>query len=206
MRTLRSEVNSGIFRGVFRRLAFTFAAILPLFTSGCTSVLWDKGTFARSYQPGEPANVQLYYSKARKDILVRYEELNKSDQTIRPRFYWLEPNADLITEKRKPHFVTGQASAGLDPIRVIAAPLLDMASNSVELYAVVEPTENSFTLYSGKQQINCYPLPNYQGGSQKVKQVLLTPFAVVVDATIVGGVVGYFAAPSALSSLSSLNK
>jgi hypothetical protein len=38
-------------------LAFVFAAILPLFTSGCTAVLWDKDTFVRSYQPGKPANV-----------------------------------------------------------------------------------------------------------------------------------------------------
>jgi hypothetical protein len=44
--------------------------------------------------------------------------------------------------------------------------------------------------YSGKEQLEAYKLPTYVGGSQTVKQIMLTPFAVAVDATIVGAVIG----------------
>jgi hypothetical protein len=56
--------------------------------------------------------------------------------------------------------------------------------------------------YSGKEQLEAYKLPTYVGGSQTAKQVLLTPFAVAVDATILGAVIGYYSAPGILADLS----
>jgi hypothetical protein len=56
--------------------------------------------------------------------------------------------------------------------------------------------------YSGKEQLEAYKLPTYVGDSQTVKQVLLTPFAVALDATIVGAGIGYYAAPGIFAGLS----
>jgi hypothetical protein len=64
------------------------------------------------------------------------------------------------------------------------------------------PTEgDSFTLYSNGEALESYSLPRYVGASQRVKQVLLTPFAVVIDCTIVGAVAAYYWGPYALSAL-----
>jgi hypothetical protein len=72
----------------------------------------------------------------------------------------------------------------------------------MELCAVARPYDNCFTLYSGREQLEAYKLPTYVGGSHTVKQVLLTPFAVAVDATIVGAIIGYYSAPGIFASLS----
>jgi hypothetical protein len=70
------------------------------------------------------------------------------------------------------------------------------------LYAVAPHDDTFFTLYSGKDQLEPYKLPKYIGASRRVGQVLLTPFAVGVDATIVGAVIGYIAAPGIFAGLS----
>jgi hypothetical protein len=58
------------------------------------------------------------------------------------------------------------------------------------LYAVVATDNLSFSLCPGQKEPAVYGLPVYFTGSgQRVKQVLLTPFAVATDLTVVGGVV-----------------
>ena len=48
----------------------------------------------------------------------------------------------------------------------------------------------SFSLCPGQKEPTVYGLPVYFTGSgQRVKQVLLTPFAIATDLTVVGGVV-----------------
>jgi hypothetical protein len=107
-----------------------------------------------------------------------------------------------VNRDGKPHFVSTKPAKGLMPLVVdeVAGPPAQPAS--VELSAVARPYNNCFTLYSGKEQLEAYRLPTYKGGSQTVKQVLLTPFAVAVDATIVGAVIGYYSAPGIFASLS----
>jgi len=194
-------MKSPVLTWVMRKWPFVLLAVQIVFVSGCTSVLWDKSTFAREYHPADPASLHLYYSKERKDILVQYDELNVADKEIRPRFYWLEPNATRINDSRKPHFVSAKASEDLILIPLSESHPDSVLPDSKALYAVSKPKEDLFTLYLGPEQVDLYRLPDYQDSSQRVKQVLLTPFAVAVDATIIGAVVSYYNAPSILSGL-----
>ena len=186
----------------FRWEVFVLLAAQVVLFSGCTATLWDKETFAHHYRPADPVNLHLFYSKERRDILVRYDESKDSGAQARSRCYWLEPNTLRVNRDGKPHFVSTKPAKELMPLVVdeVAGPPAQPAS--VELSAVARPYNNCFTLYSGKEQLEAYRLPTYKGGSQTVKQVLLTPFAVAVDATIVGAVIGYYSAPGIFASLS----
>ena len=166
-------------------------AMLMAFGSGCTSVLWDKDTFAHSYRPASPASLHLFYSKERRDILVQYSEDRSG--TTRLRCYWLEANTPKVNAGRKPHFVSVKAANGLTPIPVskVAPP----SAESGELHAIAPGDDGDFTLLSGAEVLNRFRLPIYAASSQTVKQVLLTPFAVAVDLTIIGGVIAYLSAP-----------
>ena len=177
-------------------------AIQTIFVSGCTTALWDRSTFAREYHPADPRNLRLYYSGERKDILVQYDELNVADKKVQPRTYWLDPNATRINENRKPHFVSPKASQDLIPIPLSESQPDSVLPDSKALYAVSKPKEDLFTLYVGPDQGDLYWLPDYRGSSQKVKQVLLTPFAVAIDATLIGAVLSYYNAPAIFSGLS----
>jgi hypothetical protein len=184
-----------------RRWLFALLVTQTVFVSGCTSALWDKNTFAHHYHPANPANLRLFYSKERKDILVQYDELSDTDNKTRPCCYWLEPNTIRVNRERKPHFVSAKESEGLIPIPVTEAPPNSIPPGFMELYAVARRDDDVFTLYSGKEQLDPYQLPTYIGASRRVKQILLTPFAVEFDATIIGAVIGYYAAPQILASL-----
>ena len=173
-------------------------ALLPI--CGCTSALWDKKTFAHYYRPTAPANLHLYYSQQRKDILVQYDESEAGDTNCRPRCYWLEPNAERIGHQSKPHFVGGRMTGGLTPIPVIEAVAPPAQGGFKQLYAVAGRDDEFFTLYCGAERLDPYQLPQYIGSSQKITQVLLTPFTLVIDATIVGAVIGYYSAPQIFAS------
>ncbi len=176
--------------------------IQAFFVTGCTSALWDKKTFANHYRPDNPADLHLFYSTARKDILVQYNEWSDKDNKAQLRSYWLEPNILRVNRERKPHFTASMETKGLMVISVAETPPNRPASAVPELSAVARRDDTFFTLYSGNERGDPYKLPAYTGPSQRVKQVLLTPFAVIGDATIAGAIIGYFAAPSFLASLS----
>lgn len=169
---------------------------------GCTAALWNKETFAQHYRPASPTNVHLFYSKEHRDILVQYDELNLESAEIRTRCYWLEPNVLRANEGRKPHFASLDATNGLMAVRVIENATDPSRLVSWDLHAVAGEDDDFFTLYAGEEKLDPYQLPIYTGPSQRVKQVLLTPFAVAVDLTIVGAAISIYAAPQILAGLS----
>jgi hypothetical protein len=184
-----------------RSWLFVLLVAQTVLFSGCTTALWDKETFARHYRPADPINLHLFYSMERKDILVQYDESGSWDDKIRPRCYWLEPNMLRVNRERKPHFVSSGITKVLIPIPVIQAAASPAQPCFMGLYAVAPHDGDYFTLYSPKEQLEQYKLPAYIGSSRRVKQVFLTPFAVGVDTTIIGAVIGYSAAPGMFAGL-----
>ncbi len=186
-----------------RGLLLPLLVIAPgLLVSGCTTALWDKSTFAHYYRPADTPDLHLFYSPQRQDVLVRYNERQDSDERIHPRNYWLERNSSNIDRKQKPKFVSIKSTEALVPIPLHETFTNTPAGSLNGLHATAKRDQDLFTLCTGQDQLEHYRLPVYSGGgSQKVKQVLLTPFAVAVDATIVGAVIGYYAAPSILQGL-----
>jgi len=158
--------------------------------SGCTSELWEKERFARCHWPANPPNLRLFYSEPAQDVLAEYEEASQGTATVQRRAYWLEPNAPAIAAGRQPLFVSSTNTQGLAAVPVTDNPTNAPLSGYQGLYAVVATNGQSFFLWSGQQQLGFYGLPVYFTTSgQRVKQVLLTPFAVAADATVIGGCV-----------------
>jgi len=177
-----------------RTCALVLLAAQTLWLSGCaTSTLWEEGQFARYHEPADPQRLQLFYSAARKDVLVEFNESYEGSDRIRRRAYWVEPNQSRTRARRKPEFVSLQESAGLTPIPVFT--LMEPGQPAGEtLYAVSSTSGHSLTLYAGEKQLQSFDLPVYRDKSGLTKQVLLTPPAVVADATIVAGVVAVYCA------------
>ena len=191
------------FLSLLARRLFLLAllALQTAFACGCTSALWNEGTFAHYYRPGTPANLRASYSKERQDILVQYSEAEDGDTKTRRRYYWLEPNTLRVNRNRKPHFVSANTAHGLTPLPVCESAPNPPDAGPTQLSVVIGHGDDYFTLYSGTERLDAYKLPVYPGSSQRVKQILLTPFAVTVDATIIGAVISYYSAPQILSGL-----
>jgi len=185
-----------------RPLLLALLSLSASLACGCTSALWKKETFAHQYRPACPSNLRLAYSEQRQDILVQYSESKDGDTNTRPRCYWLEPNTLRVNRDQKPHFVSAKTTRGLTPIPVGEGAPEPSDTRLTQLYVMVGRGDDFFTLWSGAEKLDPYKLPVYTGSSQRVKQVLLTPFALAVDVTIIGAVIGYYSAPQVFASLS----
>jgi len=169
--------------------------------SGCTATLWERERFARMHWPANPPNLRLFYSESARDVLAEYDEASEGTTTIQRRAYWLERNATKIVAERQPSFVSVANPQVLATVPVADNPASPPTATYQGLYAVVSANDQSFTLYPGDKEPTVYRLPMYYTSSgQRVKQVLLTPFAVAVDATIVGGVLAAVVAYAEVSS------
>jgi hypothetical protein len=167
-------------------ILFVCQAIL---LSGCTATLWESERFTRMHWPANPPNVRLFYSESARDVLAEYDEASEGTTAIKRRAYWLERNAIKVFAERKPAFVSVTNLQDVAAVPVADTPASPPTATYQGLYAVVSTNGQSFTLYPGTKDPTVYRLPMYYTSSgQRVNQVLLTPFAVAVDATLVGGV------------------
>lgn len=161
---------------------------LPLWT-GCTALLWEKSTLSTYYHPAGPPNLQLYYSEEQKDFLVQYDESRNREKTIHTRYYWLKPNVKLTEGGRKPEFLDLASVDGLQQLPQTPLPLNPPPPGLNGLYVVYRPDDIRFQVYSGTNQIRSYILPDYDANQKTALKVLLTPPAVIVDATVIGAVI-----------------
>jgi hypothetical protein len=163
--------------------------VAPLL-NGCTALLWNKDTFAKYCYPASPPNLALFYSTARKDVLVRYDERREDDRKIHHRCYWLEPNTDKVRQGDPPRFVSRALARGLDPVLRLDARTNPPPAGPKGLYAVVPASNEGFTLYAGDDELDSYALPKYTQASGTGAKILLTPLAIAGDATLIGTVGG----------------
>ncbi|HXT12939.1 MAG TPA: hypothetical protein VN873_15360 [Candidatus Angelobacter sp.] len=168
-------------------------SILPLLLltlgSGCTIALWKNPGLEAWNQPANDPHLRLFAAKPPGDILVVYNEYAERSDTTHARAYWLNQNENLIENRHAPHFVSTNSMFCLAAVPVFASPPNEKPAPST--YAVVDATRQSFTLYSDTTDPAPHDLPHYNDGKGKVEKFFLTPAAITVDATLVGGVLGY---------------
>src|SRR6266436_2357019 len=161
----------------FNRL-FLLAASAMLLGGCVTGKVWEDGQFARYHEPAGPLGLRLYHSNQRQDVLVEYVEAREGDGATQRRAYWLDRNAARLGERRKPHFVA------LDQAQVLEPTSAPIPASPSGFYAIASTNGTAFTLYSAGKELGNFDLPVYRDPSGRVKQVLLTPPAVVIDFTV----------------------
>jgi hypothetical protein len=184
---------------------FVVLALQAMLFTGCvTAKVWQPHNFAGFHEPANPANVQLFYSSQLQDVLVEYDEKVGHKGVTRRRAYWLEQNQSKEGKEEQPHFVSLQQAEGLQPIPV--APSIENAESFPGI-GLVATTTNSFgfQLYGASENqndgslskttiIGDHELPAYYDSAGRRRKIMLTPPAVLADASIVAGIAAIFAA------------
>ena len=170
----------------------TLASIV--FTGGCaTHELWVNDRLDNFHKPSIPHGLAIYELPGNGDFLVQYDDMAPNGGVVR-RSYLLIENQGATASARKPHFLPNYVWAPGSPLPLF----LDAQSNGGQergTYVVLSARTNAFQLYrKGPELIGEYNLPIYPTAAGNVKRVLLTPFTLAVDATIVGGAVIVWAA------------
>jgi hypothetical protein len=168
---------------------FAFAAHAVLWSGCATSALWEEGRFARFHEPANPPGLRLYRAPENADVLVEYMESLDSDESRRPRSYWLDKNAARLKDRQEPVFSSRTKEGSLEPIPILDSLPSTDSRRQLGLYAVASTNGCEFTLYSGEKSLGAFVLPVYQDKSGLAKQVALTPIAVAANLTIIGGLI-----------------
>jgi len=161
-------------------------AALTLLSGCATKTLWEENHFGHDHEPGTPANVALFRKEARPFVV--YDERKEGSNKIRRRAYWINPEAPVTPNPHRPDFVSVATTNALTTIPIGTVP--EPAGWS----AVVLPEAHDFSLYVDGVRTGNYDLPVYIDAQGRIVQVVFTPFALVVDATIGALVVAAFGA------------
>ena len=172
-----------------------FAAFVIV--NGCaTHSLWTESSF---HEPSTPNRLVLFDAPQRRDVLVQYDELSPWHELPRRRAYFLCENLSRTQLGKKPKFVTLSSTNALSTI-----PLCDestVPTNVLEfstVYARSSTKRSCFIVVRKNQQSQGpFELPTYRCSTTDIKRVLLTPLAVALDATIIGGGCFFMAAAHA---------
>jgi len=184
---------------------FVVLAVQAILLTGCvTAKVWEPHNFAGFHEPANPANVQLYYSSQRQDVLVEYDEKVGHKGATRRRAYWLEQNQAKEGREERPHFVSLKEAEGLQSIPMATSIEKAETYPSIGLFAV---TTNSFgfQVYGTSENQNNGPLakvttlgdhelPAYYDSAGRRRKIMLTPPAVVADLSIAAGIAALIAA------------
>ena len=176
----------------------TLAAVLfmPALLSGCvTHSVWEAGAFSRYYEPADPPNLTLFYSPSENDLLVQYSERREEQSKTQRRAFWLLQNEEQLKKRTRPKFVSASLDQGLTPVPVLQSSASSEASSGNKRYAILSTNEYAFTVYANGKEEGSYELPVYEDRAARTKQILLTPPALIADATIIAGVAALVSLP-----------
>ena len=162
---------------------------MTAFLCGCaTAKLWEADHFSWFGEPAPDARLRLFQSDQNQEVVVEYDELTPGQGAIRRRAYFLQENDARVRALKKPKFLTRPATDGLKSIELLQEPKPGTEPLNY-LYAVASTNGHKFSLFGPDNRFgSSYELPTYRTSSGRLIQVLLTPPALIVDATIVGGV------------------
>jgi hypothetical protein len=189
-------IQSRWLRPSLRCLVLSLCAIMP----GCqsssdwslTHKLWTNESFHDFKTPASDPQLQLFADERQSDVLVIYDEIRESNDSVRRRAFFANRNLDRIRAGKKPRFVRPTAARGLKPIPVIRSSALETVPTE-GLAVVMTDRRHEFLLYSDGRELGTVGLPAY-GSNGGLKKALLTPLTVTGDTLIVGTVVGLYAA------------
>ena len=170
------------------RFPILVAAAAMLLTGCVTTKVWEQKAFN---VPAPKSQLKLSLAGGSGDMLVEYEEVNERSDQVRHRAYFLEANKRRVEKRRKPHFVDPKRYPDLLPVAVFSEPTPESAIHLYPSHLYATRKDNVFILHIGGNDPTTHSLPVYFDGVTRTKQVLLTPPALLADASIVGGVVGY---------------
>ena len=195
-------INSPMKSTVRARLLLLIASLL-VGTAGCetcqrysfTSKLWTNDEMRAFHEPTADAGLKLYHAPDQRDVLVLYTEANEKNDSTRQRAYFLFANADKVRAGCKPRFLNPHNAGLLEPIPMVQDTSSGFAT-SPPIYALAATNGHSFTLHMPGSDQGPYDLPVYAGKGSIAVRTILTPFALVGDAVIFGGMTALLFMPA----------
>ncbi len=178
-----------------RHLLLVGLGLLAILLSGCETVhrysftyrLWDTDDFRKFSEPAPNPNLALFENGNHDEILVQYDALSEKHSTVKRRSYYLATNQERIDAGKAPEFEERVVNEQFNPIRVFELTPVEGLPETLPC-AVVSSQGRAFTLHRSPNETHTYDLPVYPETSGTALRIALTPFAVVGDTVMVGGV------------------
>src|ERR1043166_5735268 len=170
-----------------RLLRLSFLVALLVSCGGCaTGHLWKESRLASFHEPAQNPELEIFEVPPQNDFLAVYTELRANDQ-VRRRAYFLWANKTRTDAARKPQFVQVPNLHSLKKVTIFPPGKNAIATRGQPAVRMLGPRR--FVLQIGEEDVGQFDLPVYKDAVSTTEQVLVTPLAVSVDATVVGGAI-----------------
>jgi len=187
-----------------RRTVLNSTLGLMILSAGCTTVqdysltykLWNNSELRRFAEPAPDPHLALFRNPQSEEVLVQYDEIREQEGTVRRRAYFLQRNAESISQRQKPRFVDPRLASAMDSVPVCAAlsETNNPAIKALPLFAMFTASgSQEFLLLRHGVSEGPYALPTYLESNANFVRVAFTPLAVAGD-TVLGGLVASFVA------------
>ena len=121
--------------------------------------------------------------------------MNEQNDRIVFRAYFVIRKARPLSNSRRPFFVEPQMAFTLNPVplriwtnQIVAyAPQAEIRTEDTGWLAIAQPSQQRFSLFKDGQPRGTFDLPVYDDGSATARRVLLTPWTLALDLTLIGG-------------------
>jgi len=168
-------------------LRFSFLMALLLSCGGCaTGHLWKESRLASFNEPALDPQLEIFEVPPQNDFLAVYNELRANDQ-VRRRAYFLCANKTRTDAARKPQFVQVPDLPSLKKVTIFPPGQNVIATRGQAAVRMLGARQ--FVLQIGEDDVGHFDLPVYKDALSTSEQVLVTPLAVSIDATVVGGAI-----------------
>jgi hypothetical protein len=173
-----------------------FASVMLLLLPGCaTHHLWTESRFAEKHAASVEPHLEIYRMHSAPSFVAVYDEWNPRGPVTR-RAYFLFPNDVRSAASKKPRFVPLHVTQVGERVPIFEkAPEVGAITN---IAWAVKFSPFSFELYDAGSCLGRHELPVYRDSGNTTAQVLITPVALVADATIVAGIIAAMAAAAEL--------
>jgi hypothetical protein len=156
-----------------------------------TARLWDTDCTG----PAPSPNLEVFQTKNHRDFIVVYDDDRVTDGNYTRRAYLLYANEKRIEAGNRPRFTSVRRAERLQPIPVETNFMARAnPTNLPRLKAVLLSNHDYFDLVSDDRYVGTFTLPVYVNRSGPARRVLLTPPAMLSDATLYSSFVAGFAA------------
>jgi hypothetical protein len=152
-------------------------------TDTLTNQLWRGEALGVNCAPAELGEVAVYQKNGCKDVLVAYDE-NQGGRFLHRAYYVLQ-DGDRVDTGGRPHFVSPGEARQMERIPSDIDANTGVAAPAHEPFWVrISPDSLYFTVLSNGVPLATFDLPKYVQKISVTKRLLLTPVALVADASV----------------------
>jgi hypothetical protein len=156
-------------------------------------MLWTDDLARTYHEPADPSQLSVSFVPTQNQLVIQYDEWSPWRRTIRRRTYLVQRDQTLAGSRR-PQFVSSAPVKDAIQIPFCTTNRTGNLSTNADCVCIYSNDQSFTILWHDLGPEGPIKLPRYRGISGSLKVAALTPTTLLLDASLIGGLLAYGAA------------